>query len=301
MKVVISGGSGFIGSHLTDALLQKGYEVAVIDRHPPKKEVNFYNVDLAKQEPPLEALRDADAVIHLAGKSIFGRWTDGLKKEIYDSRVLGAKNLASAIRKLPRRTSIFISASAVGYYSDKGEEPLDESSPAGDDFLAKVCVDWETATSEIGNLGIRVINVRTAPVLGRGGLLQLLLPIYKLGLGGPLGDGRQWFPWTHITDIVNIYTFALENQNISGPANAVSPGIVRYKEFSDALAHVLGRPAVLRVPKWTFRSLLGEFADSVYVSQKVYPKKLLDAGYKFSFPEIKKALEDILILASKEL
>lgn len=294
MKIVISGGTGFIGRSLTRALLKKGHKVVVLARHPPKEEIDFYQIDLAKHPPPVDILKDANAIIHLAGKNLFGFWTKKFKEEIYNSRVVSAHNLARSISKISPKPSVFISASAVGYYGDKQEKKVFENSPCGSDFLAKVCVDWENATRSVQNLGIRTVIVRTASVLGEGGLLRVLLPIYKLGLAGQLGDGRQWFPWIHLADIVNIYLFAMESPNIRGPINAVSPELIRYQEFSDTLAKILNRPALFRIPKWLFKLFLDDLAQSVFASQKVIPAKLTKAGYQFAFPNLQGALEDIL-------
>ncbi|MEE8471671.1 MAG: TIGR01777 family oxidoreductase [Dehalococcoidia bacterium] len=294
MKVIITGGSGFIGQQLTDALLQRGHQVAILDHNPPKQNVDFFEVDLAGQEIAEELFQDVDAIIHLAGRNLFGRWNEQVRKSIYDSRILGAKSLVSSIKKLSQKPKVLISASAVGFYGDRGEEDLDESSAPGNDFLAKLCIDWEKEAREAETLGLRTVQVRTAPVLGHGGMLTQLLPLYRWGLGGPLGSGRQWFPWIHIQDIVDIYIFALENEGISGPLNACSPQHIRNKDFSDTLARVLKRPAFLGVPKWAFRLVFDGLADFVFASQKVHPNNLKEAGYSFSFPDINKALMDIL-------
>lgn len=301
MKVIITGGSGFIGQALTAALLQKGYRVSILDLIPPpkndgplRKQVDFFKVDLM-EELPQELFKDTQAIIHLAGKNLFGRWNKQVKESIYQSRILGTKNLVTVLEKLPERPKVLVSASAVGIYGDRGEEELDESSALSSDFLARVCMDWEKEARVAEKFGVRTVQIRTAPVLGTGGLLSKLLPIYKLGLGGPIASGQQWFPWVHIKDIVNIYIFALENENLKGPVNTCSPEQVRNKEFSSILAKVIKRPHFLRVPKWSLKLLFNDLADFIVASQKVYPKKLLAAGYKFSFPHLKQALENILL------
>ena len=292
-KVVITGGSGFIGQQLTVALLQKGYEVSIFDLHPPKQGA-FLKVNLMDENLPGKLFKDVDAIIHLAGTNIFGRWNEQVKKSIYESRILGTRNLVSSLEKLIQRPKVLVSASAVGIYGDRGGEDLYESSTPGSDFLAKVCIDWEKEARQAEKFGLRTVQIRTAPVLGHGGLLSKSLPIYKLGLGGPIGSGRQWFPWIHIQDIVEIYIFAMENEKIQGPVNSCSPQHITNKEFSDTLAKVLHRPAFFKVPKWALKLIFNDLTDFIIASQKVYPKKLVDAGYKFSFPNIKKAIENIL-------
>lgn len=293
MKVIITGGSGFIGTRLTEALLDKGHQVTIFDLHPSTHDVRFIKIDLVHDDIKEELLRDGDAIIHLAGRNIFSRWNEKVKREIYDSRVLAAKNLVVALKHTLRKPRVLISASAVGYYGDGGDEVLDESSEPGNDFLARVSIDWEKEVKEAEKLGIRTVQVRTAPVLGRGGLLASIAPIYKLGLGGPIASGRQWFPWIHIVDLVRIYTLAFENERIQGPINACTPGKIRYQEFSGALAKVLKRPAFFKVPKWALKLLYNDLADSMVISQRAHPEKLVKQKFVFFFPDIKKALEDI--------
>ncbi len=171
---------------------------------------------------------------------------------------------------------------------------MHEHSLPGNDFLAKVCVDWEKEANRAQSLGVRAVQIRTAPVLGHGGLLGKLLPIYKLCLGGPIASGKQWFPWVHIQDIVGIYLFAMENEHAQGPMNAAAPEHVSNKDFSDTLAKILKKPAFFQVQKWQLKLLLGDLADSIIASQKVSPKKLIDLGYQFAFPNLRQALENII-------
>ncbi|MDA2936141.1 TIGR01777 family oxidoreductase [Patescibacteria group bacterium AH-259-L05] len=294
---MITGGSGFIGQNLTAALLQKGYEVTIVNRHASKqKQVAFYDIDLVQSEIPDEIFSDVDAVIHLAGANIFGRWSKRKKRAIYHSRIAGTRNLVSAISALNQKPKVLISASAVGFYGDRGEDKLDESSSSGKDFLAHVCIDWEKQAREAEKCGLRTVQIRTAPVLGHGGFLRKIVPIYNLGLGGPIARGKQWFPWIHMADIVGVYMFALENEAIAGPVNACSPQQIRNIDFSNALAKVLKRPAYLRVPRLALKLVLNDLASVVLASQKVYPRKLNDFGYKFIFPNIEKALENLFII-----
>lgn len=295
MNVIVTGGSGFIGSVLVSALLDKGHQVTVFDHHPPRQQVGFVQLDLVGQELSADLFQGKDAIIHLAGKNIFGYWSQRVKKQIYDSRILGTRSLATSLTRLTSPPRTFISASAVGYYGDRGDEDLTELSPPGNDFLARVCIDWEKETREVDSLGVRSVQVRTAPVLGQDGLLKKVEPFYKLGLGGPLGSGNQWFPWVHLRDIVSIYVFALENEDIRGPVNACSPHLVRNKEFSRTLARVMRRPHLFKTPKWALRLMFGDLADAIMCSQKVHPAVLTKAGYTFAFPDIRKALEDIYL------
>ncbi|MCL4534095.1 MAG: TIGR01777 family oxidoreductase [Bacteroidetes bacterium] len=294
MKVIITGGAGFIGQQLTAALQDKGHEVKILDHHTPKLKVEFVEADLGTQPLAPELFQDVDAIIHLAGKNLFGRWNESVKKQILESRVFGTRSLVSSLQGLDRRPRALISASAVGFYGDRGEEDLDEASPPGRDFLATVCYGWEQEARKAEALGLRTAQVRTAPVLGYGGLLAKLLPAFKLGLGGPIGSGEQWFPWVHIRDIVNIYVFALENESVQGPVNACAPQLVRNKEFARVLGQVLSRPAFLPLPKWALKIVFGDLADAVVVSQKVHPKRLEEAGYKFLYPDLREALREAL-------
>ncbi len=318
MRVGITGGSGFIGTRLTDAFLEKGDSVVVFDVNPPQRKVDpvrsktpaasvdsplanrtsngvdFYKVDLLSLNLHPSIFENLDAVIHLAGKNIFGRWNERVKQEIYQSRVMGTKNLVSALSALQHKPKVLVSASAVGYYGDRADADLYEDSGPGDNFLSRVCLDWEKEAEAAEKFGIRTVQIRTAPVLGRGGFLSKLLPIYKWGLGGPLSRGKQWFPWVHIDDIVGIYIFAIERETIKGPVNSCSPGVVRNEEFSKILALVLDRPAFFKVPKLALELVLGELGEEILASQKVRPRKLLQNGFSFKFPDLKNALENIL-------
>jgi uncharacterized protein (TIGR01777 family) len=292
-KVIITGGSGFIGQNIAATLLKKNYEVLIFDLRPPKFG-KFIKIDLMNKNLSSALFEKADSIIHLAGINIFGRWNQRKKKLIYESRVLGTRNLVSILKKLTQPPTNFISASAVGIYGNKDDEELNEETLPGKDFLAQVCVDWEQEAELAKSLGIRTTQIRTAPVLGLGGLLQKLLPIYKMGLGGSIGSGKQWFPWIHIYDIVQIYIFAMEKNQIQGPLNACSPKYITNQDFSNTLALVLEKPAFFRTPKWILKLILNDLADSIVVSQKVSPQKLIDAGYVFSFPNLQKALTQIL-------
>lgn len=293
MKIVMTGASGFVGSHLIPALLERGHTLTVFDHNQPAFPVAFVPADLGSSELPLEPFKDADAVIHLAGRNIFAKWNAQNKKQIYDSRILGTRSLVTALSKLDRRPLVLVSASAVGYYGDRGEEELDESSSKGGDFLARVCVEWEAEAGKVKALGMRAVLVRTAPVIGKSGLLKKIEPVYRWGFGGPLGNGRQWFPWVHVEDIVGIYIRAIEDGTISGPVNACAPGLVRNAEFSRTLASVLRRPHIFFAPRFALKLMLGELSSIVLASQKVQPAVLNGKGYQFACSDIRSALEEV--------
>ncbi|MDO8472674.1 MAG: TIGR01777 family oxidoreductase [Dehalococcoidia bacterium] len=293
MKVIVTGASGAIGSHLVPALLERGHRITVFDHHKPAFPVTFVEADLGASELPAEHFKDVDAVIHLAGRNIFAKWDAETKRQIYDSRILGTRSLVAVLSKLDRRPRVLVSASAVGFYGERGEEELDESSTAGGDFLARVCVDWEREARKVEALGMRSVQVRTAPVIGKGGMLSKIEPIYRWGLGGPLGSGRQWFPWIHVRDVVGVYIKAVEDASVSGPVNACAPGLVRNVEFSRTLASVLRRPHLFFAPRWALRLMLGELSSIVLASQKVQPARLIAGGYSFACSDIRSALEEV--------
>ncbi|MBI2577248.1 MAG: TIGR01777 family protein [Candidatus Wildermuthbacteria bacterium] len=294
MKVIITGGSGFIGQSLAKLLKEKGHSITIWDLKQPKEGDRFEKIDLVQQEPPLQILEGVDGIIHLLGKNIFGKWTKETKQQIYDSRIKSTKNLVLALTKLNAKPKVLISASAVGYYGNRGEEELTENSPAGNDFLAHVASDWEAEAKKAEALGIRTVQIRTALVLGAGGLLEKLIPLYKWELGGPIGSGNQWFPWVHIQDLISIYAFAVENNTARGPLNTAAPQQVRNKEFSKALGEVLHRPSIIPTPKFALRLLYGDFADAITASQRVSSQKLQTLGYTFLFPNLNPALQNIL-------
>ncbi len=296
MKICLTGGSGFIGKQLSRSLVMAGDEVFVIGKSQQKinSRINFVKADLLKDDLS-EILIHCDAIIHLAGVNIFKRWTKEFKKLILASRVQTANNIFEQVKKLPKKPKVFVSASAVGYYGDRGEDILTEEEPPGNDFLAKVCFEWEKAAKRFEKLGIRSVSIRTAPVLGKGGgILSKIIPIFKLGLGGNLGNGKQWFPWIHMEDLVSIYIQAVKDERFSGPINAVSPGIVRYQDFARALAKVLKRPYWFHLPPFFLKLIFGELGEALLASQRVVPQRLQDLGFEFKFPEIDKALDDIL-------
>lgn len=298
MKIFITGGTGFIGSHLSDSLLQKGHFVVAAGMSPvtgllKHPNLKYISADTTKKGPWQEGLKDIDAVINLAGRSIFKRWDETYKQSIYDSRIITTRNIVEA---LPAGKDITLcSTSAAGYYGDRGEEILTESEPSGSDFLAKVCKDWEEEAFKAKNKGVRVAAMRFGVVLGRdGGALEKMIPPIRFFVGGPIGNGRQWFPWIHIEDLISAIIFVLENKDINGPLNFTAPESTRNIELVKTIAGILHRPAFMPAPSFMIRLILGEFGSSILASQRVIPDKLLKYGFKFKYPDIRSAVSNII-------
>ena len=296
MKICITGGSGFIGTKLATACVSSGHTVVSIDRTVPAfvpVGVTCIQADLTVDPVPKEAL-DCDAVVHLAGASIFGRWTAEYKKIIFESRIRSAEALIAAYEKAPRKPSVFVSASAVGYYGDGGEKELPETAEAGSDFLSSVCVAWEKAAYAAENLGARVVTIRTGIVLGKnGGMLSKLVPIFRYGLGGVMASGSQWFSWIHLDDLIAVYLAPITDSRLSGPINAVAPEPVRNRDFTRALGAALHRPAFFAIPYFALKIILGELAGAVTASARVIPTKLTAAGFLYRYRTIDQALGTI--------
>lgn len=295
-NVLISGASGFVGTHLTELLLEKGYKVIKLTRSLTGSSDDQVYWNPAKGEIELESLQDLDAVVHLAGENIVGRWTDHKKAKIENSRVLGTKLLSESLAKLNKKPKVLISASAIGYYGNRGDEILSEESTPGEGFLADVSLKWENATEAANDAGIRVINLRIGMVLGLdGGALEKMLLPFRIGIGGKIGEGKQYWSWIAIDDLIGIIYYLLRNEDLKGPVNAVAPNPVTNSEFTFALGRVLNRPTILPLPAFAARVLLGEMADETMLSSaRVKPQKLLDSGYKFKYPELQQTLNSIL-------
>jgi uncharacterized protein (TIGR01777 family) len=291
--IAVSGASGFVGSALVERLRTDRHVVRTLVRRPARTpgEISW---DPAGGRIDAGSFEGIDAVVHLAGETLAQRWTADRMRRIRESRVAGTSLLAGALAGLAAPPAVLISASAIGYYGERGDEILDETSPAGaaDNFLASVCRDWEAATGPAAERGIRVVMLRNGIVLGRGGVLAKMLPAFRLGLGGRLGDGRQWLSWIALADLVGIIAWLVSRSDLSGPVNAVSPNPVTNAEFTRTLGLVLHRPAVLPVPAAALRLALGrQMADeTVLASQRVRPRRLLDAGYEFSLPTLEASL-----------
>ncbi len=297
--VFIIGGTGFIGPYITKAFLEKGFNVIVLVRSPERqkripKGVQIIFGDPLKPGIWQDELVKAKIIVNLAGATIFKRWNKKYKQVILKSRVLTTQNIINALQD-KGKGRVLLNASAIGYYgSDRGDEELIEDSKAGSDFLAQVCKAWEDAAFTGERYGIRVCSMRLGVVLGKDeGALSKMLPIFKLGLGGPIGSGRQWFSWIHIRDVVQAVLFLAENPKARGSFNFTAPQSVRNKEFSKILGSVLRRPAYIPVPAFFLRLLFGETAQIFTGSVKAFPAKLLNLGYRFLFPELKEALQDL--------
>jgi hypothetical protein len=297
MKVAIVGATGMIGRRLTSALLHTGHEVVAISRRGD----TVADAPGRAWDPPVgpldpAALAGVDAVVNLAGAGIgSGRWTPERKREIFDSRVVTTAELVEAIGTGGPRT--LINASAVGYYGG-GEQPVDERAPVGDDFLGTTCRAWEQAALAAEANGVRVVVLRTGVVIARESavLTRQLLP-FKLGLGGPVGGGKQWWSWIHIDDVTGMIEFALQHPDVRGPVNAVAPHAVRQGEFARALGRILGRPTLFRTPGFALKLAMGEMSVLALSGQHVIPHVATDAGYAFIHPDIESALRAELVAA----
>ncbi len=293
MKVLITGATGLIGNALQRSFREKGYEMLLASRSKPKGEDEIqWDAEKGFSEP--ERLEGIDAVVHLAGESISGlRWTEEKKKAIRDSRVLGTRSIVNAISRLKDRPRVLVAASAVGFYGERGDEDLTESSAAGDDFLSAVAKEWESESRRAEDAGIRTVLLRSGIVLSTdGGALGTMLTPFKLGVGGVIGSGKQWMSWISLDDEVEIINFAIENENLRGAVNAVSPNPVTNHEFTKTLGEVLYRPTILPLPEFAVSMIFGEMGDALLLSStKALPKRLLDAGFDFKYPDLKAAIE----------
>jgi len=303
MRTLVTGATGFVGPRLLRLLESP----VVLSRDPDRARrtvgalaSRIIRWDPLAGPPPADAFTDVDAVLHLAGESVAeGRWTAAQKARIRDSRVIGTRHLVQGIARAERKPAVLVSASAVGYYGDRGDEELTESAAPAHDFLADVCVEWEREALAAEGSGVRVVMARTGIVLGAGGgALGKMLTPFKLGAGGPLGNGRQWMPWIHVADLARLYVHAADTAAIRGPMNATAPHPVRNAEFTKALGRQLHRPAFMPAPYIGLRIVFGEFAQVLFASQRVIPKVALDTGFVFQYPELAGALREILAPAA---
>ncbi|MBM9537298.1 TIGR01777 family oxidoreductase [Desulfobulbus alkaliphilus] len=298
MKILITGGTGFVGTALSKRLLEEGHEVTVTGssgRSPLKghPQLTCLAADTTRPGDWQKQVAEQEALINLAGRSVFGLWTDKYKQAIYDSRILTTRNLVAA---LPENTqAVLLSASAAGYYGNSGESEVTEHSPGGDDFLAHVCRDWEQEATKAAEKGARVALLRFGVVLGKGGgALATMKTPFKFALGGPLGSGKQWFPWIHLDDLVNAIHFLLSAETCSGPFNFTAPQTVRQKEFARQLGTALHRPAILPAPAFAVQWIMGEFGRSLLQGQKIIPRALTESGFQFTYPELQPALKELV-------
>lgn len=291
MLLGITGASGFLGRKILDLALHRGHEVVAFTRDPkralPGCQMRVFSLD----KPP--DITGCEALIHLAGEPVVGLWTAAKKRRIVESRVFGTRRLVEAINAASEKPEVLLSGSAIGFYGNRGEEELTEASPAGHGFLAETSQAWETEALQAQ--GVRVALLRTSLVLGRGGgALSALTPVFRLGLGGRLGSGRQWMSWIHLDDLSMLALFAVENLDVCGPLNASAPWPVRHADFTRTLARTVRRPAFCHVPAFALRAALGDFSHELLDSKRVLPAAALEHGFGFRFPELEPALRDVL-------
>ncbi|MGB9234825.1 MAG: TIGR01777 family oxidoreductase [Terriglobales bacterium] len=293
-RVLISGASGPIGTALVPSLEKTGAEIARLVRGAARNAGQVSWDPLGDLRPA--AVSGFRAVVHLAGESVVGRWTAAKKQAIRESRVRGTRSVASALARAESKPQVLVCASAIGFYGNRADQILTEESASGSGFLAEVSREWEAASKVAAKAGIRTVNLRIGLVLsGQGGALPKMLTPFKMGLGGRLGSGKQWWSWIHVDDIIGAIHHVLETESLSGPVNLVSPGPVRNQEFTNVLARVLARPAFLPVPAFAARLALGEMAEELMLSsQRVEPAKLRTSGYRFQFEDLRAALEDLV-------
>jgi uncharacterized protein (TIGR01777 family) len=299
MNILVTGATGLIGRALCSCLASEGHRIVALTRSSNRlsdvPQLVFKRWDPMSGPPGAEALDGVEAIVHLAGEPIVARrWTDTQKKLIRDSRVVSTRHLVEAIRSMKPKPQVFVCGSAVGFYGERGDEQLEEDSRPGRGFLSDVCVEWEREAVGAAE-EVRSVQVRTGVVLSsEGGALEKMITPFKLGVGGPLGSGRQWFPWIHIRDIVGVFRHALITASLRGPVNGVAPEPATNAEFTRALGRALHRPAFIPVPEFAMRALMGEMADVLFVSQRVVPTAALASGYEFHYSLLTKALENLL-------
>jgi uncharacterized protein len=306
MRVFVAGGSGMIGSRLIRQLRARQDNVVLLTRRPDavRKELGA-DCTIVEGDPMqpgawMDAVADCDAVVNLTGQNLFHkRWNEAYKQLLRDSRVKSTQHVVEALARSPRtaagQSKTLVNASAIGYYGPRGDEEVTEETPPGDDFLARLCVDWEDAARKVEASGVRLAIVRIGVVLAKeaGALAQLLTP-FKMGVGGPVGSGKQWMSWVHHEDIVGILLLALDNPSAAGPINGTAPNPVTNKDFAKALGRALNRPSFVPTPGFALKLGLGEVADVVLTGQRVLPRKALALGYPFKYPTLDEALKDLL-------
>lgn len=306
MRVFVTGGTGLVGSRLVPRLRERGDTPVVLSRKAgPAREKLGAGIDVVEGDPMvagpwMSKIDECDGVIHLAGENVFGgRWTPAFKQLLMDSRTKSTRNIAEALKRKPLRgdgkPKVFVCASAIGYYGPHGDEEVTEESPAADDFLAKVCVEWEREARAVESAGVRAAQIRVGIVLDKkGGALAKLLTPFRLGAGGPVASGKQYMSWIHQDDLVSLFLFALDTPGATGALNGTAPNPVTNKVFGNALGKALSRPSFMPTPGFALKLLLGEAADLVIQGQRVLPKKSLALGFTFAYPTIDVALKQIL-------
>ncbi len=299
MKVLVTGATGLIGHRVVSALHAQGHKVRVVTRNPERvRHPKIFEVQVWNGHSLAPAaLRGVDSIVHLAGEPVFGRLTSARREEIRKSRIDSTESIERSLAALSdeERPKCLVCASAVGYYGDSGDAELDESAKPGEDFFARLCVEWERAACAAGGDGVRTVSLRFGVVFaGEGGPLSLMKPVFRLGFGGRLGHGRQWFPWIHVEDAAGMVMAALGDTSWSGAVNAVAPGIVTNAVLTQTLGQMLHRPTLLPVPAAALRLGLGEFAGQLLGSRRVVPRAALERGFRFAYPELEPALREAL-------
>lgn len=298
MKILISGASGLVGTHLIPVLEAKGHEIFRLVRKTPKSADEIqWDAKTGFSEKERGKLENFDAVVHLAGDNVASEnWSQDKKRRIRESRVAGTRVLVDGLSKCEKPPKIFVSASASGYYGNREDEILTEESAPGKGFLPEVCEEWEAESRRAEQFGARVVNPRIGVVLAKdGGALEKMLTPFKLGVGGVVGSGKQWMPWIALDDLINVILFALENNNLRGAVNTISPGIVTNGEFTKALGKVINRPTILPIPEFAIKLLYGEMGETLLLQgQRMIPQKLQDVGFEFQYPDLEGALRHVL-------
>jgi uncharacterized protein (TIGR01777 family) len=300
MKVLITGGTGFVGKKITSRLVQDRNEVTILTRSLKEPEkispgISYLEGDPTRKGRWQEAIKGQDVIINLAGASIFSKWTDQQKKLIRESRMNTTRHIVQGMKVQPQKKITLLSTSAVGYYGFHGDEELAEDSPPGNDFLARLAGEWEEEALKAEAQGARVVITRFGIVLGeQGGALSQMIPLFKKFIGGPIGNGRQWFSWIHITDLVEALVFLMQHPEISGPVNLCAPHPVKNKDLAKALGKALHRPSSFPAPGFMVKWVLGEFGSVILEGQRVIPKRLLDQGFVFRYPDIDQALQEVV-------
>jgi len=298
MKILISGASGLVGTHLIPVLEAKGHEIYSLVRKTPKGENEIqWDAKTGFSEKEQARLEDFDAVVHLAGDNVASEnWSAEKKRRIRESRTTGTRVLVDALKKTQSPPKIFVSASASGYYGDRKDEVLTEESAKGEGFLPDVCDEWEQEARKAEEFGARVVNPRIGVVLAKdGGALDKMLTPFKMGVGGVVGSGKQWMPWIALDDLINVLVFALDNAELKGAVNTISPGIVTNEEFTKALGKALSRPTILPIPEFAIRLLYGEMGETLLLTgQRMIPEKLQNAGFEFQYAKLEDALRHVL-------
>lgn len=296
----MTGGTGFVGTQLTSRLTQDGHELTILSRSAKRsgevpRGISYLQGDPTQKGAWQEAIKTHDGVINLAGASIFAKWTEEHKRAIRESRVSTTRNIVEGIPSHPQKPFSLFSTSAVGYYGFCGDEELTEDSPSGNDFLAQIAKEWEDEALKAKEKGARVIITRFGIVMGeKGGALSQMIPLFKKYIGGPIGSGKQWFSWVHIKDLSEAFAFLMKHPEISGPVNVCAPNPVRNKDLAKALGKVLHRPSFMPAPGFMVKLVLGEFGSVILEGQRVIPKRLLESGFAFQYPDIEKALMSIV-------